>query len=487
MSSEVVGGSMPSFGIVNAPDAELWRSPAAARVGRLAARSGVFLTHFEFRRHLSMPDHWVPPERGDLFGEPYWQGGRLVEPKYGPFRHDDPLGSFHPGHRGKWTAHELCHRLVGHAWRADASPLFLALGARLAELLPVVLYYFLDEAGLRRCDVHSGPLYGLFCRGCEVAALGGASGVVDEGWYRRGRAFLEGELAAVAKSRRLGRPVSYRYTTLDLQSDALAYVHAHRRRLGSRVFGRFAELFPSGGRCHGSLDGIEGRVWEVFDDLIGGREASALVGGREAWVAQDVAWRLLMVGEVCEGEVAGAIEGLVEGLAGDPGGVAGVIAGYEGLFEDFIIPEPVDVFATGYRLPGGYGFAVGQVVEGVGSVLPVTAGLLGDGLVGAVEGFVRGEVAVRGALGRRFAGFLAGGGAVGLEGGVGGGVAGVVGDVARYEAAVADAGGDGVGDALGEGAVGVDDRVRLGGGVELLGVSCDVQGVVEGGGDFWGG
>ncbi|MEZ4431401.1 MAG: hypothetical protein R3F65_03235 [bacterium] len=254
---ELVGGR--SFGIPNAPDVELWRSPAAARVGVLAAASGLGLSHFEFRRHLAVPDHWVPADRPDVFGEPYWQGGRLVEPKYGAFRHDDVMGSFHPGHRAKWTAHELCHRLVGHAWRPDASPLFLALGARVAELLPVVLYYFLDEAGLRRCEVHSGPLFGLFCGACEAAAREGMAEGVDASWFARGRAFLDAELAAVERSRRLGRPVSHRWVTLDLMSDALGYVGAHGPRLGSRVFGRFMELFP-GDRTHDSLDGIVARV-----------------------------------------------------------------------------------------------------------------------------------------------------------------------------------------------------------------------------------
>ena len=156
----------PRFGVDGAPDHELSRSPAAARVGRLAAASGLALNHFEHRVHLPVPDHWLPDDRADLGGT----GGHLVEHKYAHHRNDDLLGSFNPGHRAKWTAHELCHGLAGFAWRPGATPLFHALSARLSEVVPVALWYFFDEAGLRRCPDHDGPLFGLYCPACEAAA-----------------------------------------------------------------------------------------------------------------------------------------------------------------------------------------------------------------------------------------------------------------------------------------------------------------------------
>ncbi|MEZ4238397.1 MAG: hypothetical protein R3F59_20045 [Myxococcota bacterium] len=143
----------PAAAPEGAPPHELARSPAAAAVGQLAAGAGILLFHHEHRAPL-------PP-----IGEepPVWADGVLPEPKYGAFRHDLRIGSFHPGHRAKWTAHELCHALVGFGWRPGASPLFHATAARLAEPAPVVLYYFLDEIGLRRCPRHTGPLYRSRC------------------------------------------------------------------------------------------------------------------------------------------------------------------------------------------------------------------------------------------------------------------------------------------------------------------------------------
>lgn len=462
------------FGIPNAPEAELRRSPAAARVGRLAHESGLLLSHFEYRRYLRPIDGWVPDDRPDLFEVPAWQAGRLVEPKYGPFRHENPVGSFHPGHRAKWTAHELCHALVGFGWRADATPLFRALAAQMSELLPVVLYYFLDEAGLGRCAEHEGggPLFGRFCPDCERAALNGP-GAIDRRWFERGRAFVEAELAAVARARRLGRPVSHRYATLDLRSDAVAYVAAHRRRLESPGFARFVELFlgPEQG-AHAHLDDLEARVWAVFEDLVGGPRASAWRGGRVRWMAQDVGARLLEVALVCDGEPAKAIDALVEALAAAVSGretaseaaLSQVIAGYEALYEDWILPEPEGVFAVGYPLPGGYGFAVDQAVEGLTQVMPATAALLDEALEPVVDAFVRQAPPARGPIARRFARFLD------AE------APGPVADVARYEAAVAHPEpADAALDAFGTLAPASGGDWRLARGTELLPVGVDVR------------
>ncbi|HIN85132.1 MAG TPA: hypothetical protein EYN06_01535, partial [Myxococcales bacterium] len=127
---------------------ELTRTPASALIGRLAAQSNLMLSHFEHRVEFSLPEAWLPVGRADLSEAPGWQNGVLTESKYQAFRHDRISGSFHPGHRAKWTAHELCHGLVGFAWQPGAGRFFHALSARLAEVLPVALWYFFDEAGL---------------------------------------------------------------------------------------------------------------------------------------------------------------------------------------------------------------------------------------------------------------------------------------------------------------------------------------------------
>lgn len=462
--------SGPSPTLVNCPALELRRSPAAARIGRLAAASGLALTHFEYRRHLRPPDHWAPDDRPDLFGEAGWSAGRLVEPKYGPFRHDGVLGSFHPGHRAKWTAHELCHALVGHAWRPDASPLFLALGCRMAELLPVALYYFLDEAGLRRCPDHAGggPLHGAFCPACERAAAAGPDPEIDRRWYARGRAYVEAELAAVARSRRLGRPISHRHGTLDLQSDALAYVSAHRGRLMSPEYRRFAALFPAPGRDHATLDAIEARVLAVLDDLCGEAEAAPLAGTHWQWVAHDLGWRLLQVASQCEPELGAALDGLVEALAGAPdaGGIVAAAKGYRALHDDWIMPEPAEVLALGVPLPegAGPGLDVAQAADGVAGILPGTGELLGEALLPVVEAFVIGEAPTRGPIARRFARFLS------AE------APGPVAELACYEAALAHPEPpDAAAEAFGALATPLDGRIRRAPGVELLAPTVDVR------------
>ncbi|MGM0575660.1 MAG: hypothetical protein ACQEXJ_08020 [Myxococcota bacterium] len=457
------------FAVPGAPDHELSRSPASAAVGRLAAASGLGMFHFEHRVRLPLPEEWLPADRPDLAGAETWRAGVLPEAKYQSFRHDLLLGSFHPGHRAKWTGHELCHGLVGFAWRPDASRLFHALAARLAEVLPVALWYFLDEAGLRRCPEHTGggPLFGTFCPACEEAA---ARGPVEgdpeaERWLREGRAFVDRELAAVQRSVRLGRPVSHRLATLDLASDGLAYAAAHGDRLDSPAFRRFVETFFTPGQgLHDSLDALEARVLEVCDALCGVGEAAQLAGGRWRWITQDVGWRLLQVHAETEGEAAAELERMVDRLAHEPSEatVGEVVAGYAALFDEWVLPDPEDVFAVGYDLPGGVGRSVRQVAEGIPTACPRTWEALGSDVLDVAADFVRVEEPARRPLGRRFAAYLEAT------------RPGPEADLARYEAAVAHAApADATASTLGASEA-RDDLRRLADGVELLTVGHDV-------------
>jgi hypothetical protein len=393
-----------TFDIPGAPDAELRRSPAAAAVGRMAAASGLLLSHFEHRVHLPLPPSWTAgPAEGEARG---WQRGVLPESKYDHFRHDNAIGSFHPGHRAQWTAHELCHRLVGFAWRPGAPPFFQALAARLAEALPVALWYFFDEIGLRRCPDHvgQGPLFGDYCPACEAAALLGP--VPAQGDAGAGHAFLERELQAVRESRRTGRPIAHRYATLDLSSDGIAYVAAHAPRLATPEFAEFVERFHAGrGLWHASLDELEARVRAVAEALVGGQPPAPLSGTRADWIAQDLGWRLIQVRAETEGEATDELTRLIDWL-GTPGeaAFAAVVDGYRALFEDWILPEPDDVFAVGYDLPRGAGRSVRQVREGLESVCPAALALLDEDLA---DDFVAQDAPARTPLGRRFAAFLA--------------------------------------------------------------------------------
>ena len=281
--------------IENAPPSELSRSPAAARIGELAAASGLFLSHFEQRWEPEWPEPWNPQGRPDLGERAGWVHGVLPETKFRTFQLDRLIGSLHPAHRAKWTAHELSHGLVGFAWKPGATPLWRATAARIAELLPVTLWYFLDEAGLQRCPDHAGggPLFGTHCPACEDAARRGPVPADATDWHARARAYVEAELAAVAETRRLGRPVSHRHATLVLCSDGLAYEAAHGARVESAAFHSWVERFcEEGDGWHASLDALEARVLALLDDLTGGPAAAPWTGGRERWIAQDLGWRL---------------------------------------------------------------------------------------------------------------------------------------------------------------------------------------------------
>ena len=52
--------------MINIPTEELNRSLAAQRVGELARSSDLFLSHFEQRAHLPIPESWMPDERPEL-------------------------------------------------------------------------------------------------------------------------------------------------------------------------------------------------------------------------------------------------------------------------------------------------------------------------------------------------------------------------------------------------------------------------------------
>ncbi|MEZ4319437.1 MAG: hypothetical protein R3F61_18120 [Myxococcota bacterium] len=384
------------------------RSPASLRVAELASRDGLFAFHFEHRFALDLPDAWVEPGQEEQAAASRWTDGVLPEPKYQSFRHDLAIASFHPGHRGKWTSHELCHALVGFAWHPGASRFFHATAGRLAELLPVVLYYFLDEVRLDRCPLHAGggPLFREFCPACEEAARFRMPLPEDRTHLADAARFLDAELAAIARSRQAGVPLAHRFGSLDLCSDGVAYARAHHRRLDSEAMERFAAFLVSGGGWSEDLDALEHRVVEVARALVGG-EAAPLAPiasvGRDRWVRQDLAFRLLTVWSETDGDAADAILGLVDRLHDAP--LAGLVRDWAALTEDFILPAASDLFAVGYPLEG-LGSHVGQLREGVESVAPLVLDLLDDAGMDAVTPFAAADRSERRALGDRFADWL---------------------------------------------------------------------------------
>lgn len=474
--------------IMGAPDHELTRSPASLAVGRLAAESDLLMAHFEHRIALEPALDWFPEDRPDLGELPRWTGGILPESKYQGFRHDQLIGSFNPTHRAKWTTHELCHGLIGFAWRPDAPMLFHALAARLAEALPVALWYFLDESGLQRCPDHAGggPLFNAFCRDCEQAATTGSrDDAGSDRWIVDGMAFVEREIDCVLQSARLGHPLPHRLATLDLSSDGLAYAAAHGTRLRSQQMAYFVDrFFPAGTGHHASLAALAERVQTVAAALVGPATAEPLLGDRWRWIAQDLGWRVLHIHADCEGDAADALLALADALADAPTepGVENAVAGYVALTDEFELPEADDLLSVGYDLPGGWGRSVVQVVEGLRSGLPTTTEQLGDALEPLVRRFLSDDVTTRGPLARRFGTWLAANdlGESEDEDGAENGNRddSLARDTARWEAALTHPAPTNL-RALTLSADPIPDRVRLADGVELLTFDRDLPSVLE--------
>ncbi|TNE84637.1 MAG: hypothetical protein EP330_28605 [Deltaproteobacteria bacterium] len=383
----------PSLPLV--PERDLTRTPAARRVARMAGDAGLFLFHYEHRSTGDLPEDWVPAQQPELALAPEWAAGVLPEPKYQSFRHDLPIGGFNPGHRAKWTTHELCHGLVGFGWWPAQSPLALATASRLAELLPVALWYFFDEALLLRCDDHrgGGALFRTFCAECERVAAPWTDDLHARQRLADGLRFVDRELAAIARTRREGRPVPNLWATIDLCSDGMAYADGHGRRLRSEAFAYFARRFAvAGGGMAPDLDALEARVLDVLHGVFGLREPAPLAptpeAGRARWMLQDVGWRLLTVWHETEGESADALLAMIEHLAdGIPATRSGqgldaearlsqVLADYQELVEEWVLPPADHVFGVGYPLVDGWGSAWEQLGEGIDSAVPNASRLL---------------------------------------------------------------------------------------------------------------
>lgn len=406
------------------PAADLRRSPAAARTGRLAAASGLFAFHFEARHHLELPEHWAPEHAPELAQPPQWDGGVLPESKYQSFRHDLRVASFHPHHRAKWTAHELCHGLVGFAWQPNASAWFHATAGRLAELLPVALYYFFDEAFLRRCPEHApdGPLFRGTCRRCEALAAPLPDHAEARRFLADGMRFVDRELAAIARSRRTGTLQPHRWATLDLCSDGVAYAAAHLSRLRSDCAHAWADRFLPHGPL--DLDELEVRVLAVCGGLLGQHAPEPLapspIQGQARWTLQDLGWRLLQVREETEGEAADEISRIVDALAAhipatsDPStsptqlqqavdaSVHTAWTRWRDLCEDYALPDAEDVFTLGYPL-AGVPTSPHPLHEGLRGAFPEVSELLG---VPALAEQASRAPWTREGLGRRVAGHL---------------------------------------------------------------------------------
>lgn len=396
----------------NAPLSELIRSTAAQRVAVAAQSSRLFLTHFESRFHLEQPEEWVPADRPDLAGSAYWARGQRIEPKYAHFRYDAPLGSFHPSHRSKWTTHELCHGLVGFAWRPEQSRFYHHAAARLSEVVPVALWYFFDEVDVHRCPLHrdEGLLFGELCADCERVSHIAAHSTPNPALSEAGVEFVRQEVDAVFRSIESGHMIEHRHLTLNLAKDGAAWASAHYGRLNDPLYSWFRERFlgPQQG-YFSSLEDLRDRVLTVTEHLAYGGSLKPWDAERSTWIAHDLADRMLTICAQCEGEAKEALKELINHLAdhSSESGIEHAISGYQDLFEDFYIPEPEACFGVGYQLPGGYGHHHETLKEGLETACPQSSRRLGERLKTMVRQFASQRPPVRRPLALEFSDHVA--------------------------------------------------------------------------------
>lgn len=355
------------------PTRDLWRSPVAATIAALSAQSGLFAFHYEDRAHLDLPLDWVKGADPTLAEAPTWQRGVLPEGKYQSFRHDLMVASFHPGHRSKWTTHELCHLLVGYAWTPTATPWFHATAGRLAELLPVAVWYMFDEVFAVRCPDHAGQgrLGRVACDACEGVAATDPSAALPREGIAEGLAFVDRELAAIARSRRLGRPVSSDHGGIDLCGDGVDYARAHGPRLDHPGFRAAAErLLLTVPGASPSLDALEARVIDVCHALLLGTPltpwAPTRALGEARWALQDLGMRIAQIQADTDGELVEVLDACIDRLAqavletgrpdADPNVPARALVDaretWASLSEEWDLPSADGVFGLGYDMPG---------------------------------------------------------------------------------------------------------------------------------------
>ncbi|MCK6504530.1 hypothetical protein L6R53_14190 [Myxococcota bacterium] len=301
-------GLEPILGELGCPTVDLLATPAAARAGLLAARVGRAFTHHELRVRLPMPEGLEPEVAVWAGGTvPAWRDGVLEEPKYFSFFQDDPHSPFNPNHRAKWRSHELLHGVAGWCWHPGLTRFELYLGGRLAELVPIIHWYGLDELLRPRCARHADqPPTRELCRDCEAAgqrpfwevdraalreeALRTAAGAAEH---------LATEWAACLHELERGERVRTPRPGLDASSDAEGYLLGHWNRLTAWSFGAWVERFCVAGVDHEpDPAALAARVARTCHDLCSGAievDLSTLRRLRARKALQDLGYRALLL------------------------------------------------------------------------------------------------------------------------------------------------------------------------------------------------
>ena len=364
------------------PLAEVVASPFGLRAVALGVEVGSSARHRELRLGLEWPDELVGAEEIRDPDHGVWDRGILKTGKYQGFMADEPFASYDPSHVSKWGPHELMHRAAGFFYRPGATRWETYLGARLNELVPVVLFYGpeqvmrLDEGAFEREASGRHPSARLEDARWLVEDDGAleARAARTIAQLRAGLAHFESELKAIDEELRTGRRVRASHPFLDASSDATAYVVGHHARLASPAVTAVLARVGADARAD-DVALYRDRVEALFDRLLFASLSIDLEASGERSDRREV-WDLLLraahLGEGMEDELEEMLDDAAEVLAG---------AGRPDLsaWRARIALALGDEAAEAVLRNGSVdGHALAQLADGVSQVAPCAWGLLDD-------------------------------------------------------------------------------------------------------------
>ena len=368
------------------PEAEVVASPFALRAVAMGVEVGATSRHRELRLEPDWTESLAPAEVRDP-SHGVWDRGVLRTGKYQGFMAEAPFATYDPSHVSKWGPHELMHRAAGFFFRPGFSRWELYLGARLNELVPVVLFYGpeqtmrLEEGAFDRAAAGRTPSASaqearwrlddpdaLRARARAAAPL-----------FRQGLRHFEAELTAIDRELETHLRVRVPHPVLDASSDATAYVVGHESRLWAPEVEAVLQAVPEFARFD-SIERYRDHVEAVFDRLLFATLSPAQNPERQA---TRVAWDRLLRAALIGVDVSDHVGCIKSGE--DP---------EERLRTELVEEELAVVLEDGERP------SLGQLADGLGQVAPCAMALLGDD---AVRAFAASEaIWDRAPLGHRF-------------------------------------------------------------------------------------
>lgn len=364
------------------PLAEVVASPFALRAVALGVEVGARTLHLELRARPDWPVLLGVPEEVRDPDHDAWDRGVLRSGKYQGFLADDAFAVYDPSHVSKWGPHEMMHRAAGFFLRAGATRWEHYLGARLNELVPVVLFYGpeqamrLDEGAFDRAAAGRAPAARLeqarWLSDEDAALRARAAACVAV--FREGLAHFERELAAIDEELATGRRVRAPHPLLDASSDATAYVVGHYERL-SIIAPAMEAILPEAIACRDAGE-YRDRVELLFDRLLFApieldlERAAARASGRCVF---DLVHRALHLGEGALGDLAPHLDEARRAVAAAWGGASADLAAWRARVEGALAEEEAALVLADGSTP-----ALEVLAEGVASVLPCTFALQDD-------------------------------------------------------------------------------------------------------------